>query len=164
MKNTIIFIILITLTSCSQKWYAKQCNKRFPVIESTKEVIKYTKGKTDSFVQTITIDCDSAILALKVDTATKSKPYLQKIVKVPCPPSYYRVDTILDKKEVFRKDSAGNYLLQTELDHLRFKTQTQSEKITSQAKIIRKFYFWGIGIALLIAGLIFLKFYFKIKI
>jgi len=165
MKNIIILIILITLTSCSQKWYAKKCNKRFPVIENTKEIIKQIEGKTDTlYIEPMEVNCDS-IVRDEIERAKVSNiQYVPKLIKVPCPPSTHRVDTIQNTITITKKDSAGNFLLQSELSHLRFKTQTQSEKIIEQAKTIRKFYFWGLSTILLIAGLIFLKFYFKIKI
>lgn len=59
------------------------CAERFPVKIHDSIIEKYLPGRIDTFPgETIVVNCDSAI---KVQT---------KYVKVPCPPSVKRIDTI----------------------------------------------------------------------
>ena len=139
----VAMLIVISMASCSQRWYAKQCERRFPVTENIHESVKYSEGKTDTLMQSVTIDCDS-VIKYSHDTVHSSH-----IVKAPCPPSLYRVDTFSNTITIVRKDSAGNFLTQSELTKLRQRTADQADKISRQARIIRKF-----TIGLVLAGLL----------
>lgn len=141
---------ILALSSCSNKWYAKQCVKRFPITESVHDTVTTIVGKVDTFMQLVQFDCDSAI-KYSHDTV-----HLTHSFKVPCPPSIHRVDTFRDVRTIVRKDSAGSYLIQSELADLRQTKIEQREKIYKQSKRILHLYFlfglivlaFGIGLTL----------------
>ena len=137
MKNKLLLyfllgLFIIYMSACSDKWYAKQCSKRFPVTESIHDTVTQTIGKTDTFMQFVTFDCDSAIKYFH-DTISLTHSF-----KVPCPPSYSRVDTFKITTTIVKKDSDSNYLSQLELSKLREKTITQAEKISKQSREFKK--------------------------
>lgn len=139
------------MSSCSQKWYAKQCAKRFPITESVHDTFTQVVGKVDTFMQVVQFDCDSAI-KYSHDTTILTHTF-----KVPCPPSIHRVDTFKSVKVIIQKDSAGNYITQSELSNLRQTKIENESKIEKQGHTIFRLYFiLGLIIATLGIGL-FLK-------
>ena len=156
LSQFLALFTLVLLISCSQKWYAKQCAKRFPITESVHDTITTIVGKVDTFMQLVQFDCDSAI-KYSHDTTILTHTF-----KVRCPPSIHRVDTFRDVRTIVRKDSAGNYLTQIELSKLRAKEVEQSEKISRQSRHILHLslllgsivLLFGIGLALKIKKII----------
>jgi len=130
LSQFLALFTLVLILSCSQKWYAKQCAKRFPITESVHDTVTTIVGKVDTFMQVVQFDCDSAI-KYSHDTV-----HLTHSFKVPCPPSIHRVDTFRDVRTIVKKDSAGNYLTQLELSKLRAREIEQSEKISRQSRHI----------------------------
>ena len=102
-------------------------------------------------MQFVTFDCDSAIKYFH-DTISLTHSF-----KVPCPPSYSRVDTFKITTTIVKKDSASNYLSQLELSKLREKTITQAEKISKQSRHILHLSLILIGIGVIFGIGLFLK-------
>ncbi len=110
MKNTITYIA-ITLSFCSMligcysqkkatrqlfkvqahypKLTAQLCSNSYPPLVQIKDSIIHLPGRVKKEKVFVTVDCDSI---LKSNTKVKT-------VKVPCPPSEYRTDTILVYQE-----------------------------------------------------------------
>jgi len=72
--------------------FAREAANRIParIIDSTR--VEYREGKAVYHVDTVTVDCDSFLIASK---SRELNPTVSKMerVRIPCPPSYIRTDT-----------------------------------------------------------------------
>ena len=121
MKPTILLLLLF-LTSCHTfKWAEKGINKRdnkFPEIvasicssrynpiDSVREITKYLPGKIVYKYDSILVNCDS------LKRLSPNKPLT---IKIPCPPSILKTDTIFKDREVITSNKGEIYLLNKSL-------------------------------------------------
>ena len=123
---------ILSISSCSNKYYAKQCQKRFPITESVHDTITTIVGKVDTFMQVVTFDCDSAI-KYSHDTTILTHTF-----KVPCPPSTHRVDTFYHSKTITEESSAKLFLANKTRDSLIAQCEKKDKKIAELTVTVSK--------------------------
>lgn len=145
MKNKLLLyfllgLLIICMSACSDKWYAKQCSKRFPITASTQDTIKQIVGKVDTFIQLVQFDCDSAIKythdTLNIHDTIKGKQ--GHIFTIPCPPSTHQVDTFYHSKTTVEENSAKLFLVNATRDSLINQCKKKDVEISNQDKEISK--------------------------
>lgn len=171
-------LVMLAFSSCSNKWYAKQCAKRFPIKESKKDSTAFIPGAiTPIDTPQLAINCDSILRAQKEIAAKSNIQYVPQLIPIPCPPSTHQVDTFYHSETTTKIDSAALYLAHCTIDSLVkqclkkdkeiFKQSSQIEEqkntIKEQAKKITKYGLYLLGLLLLIFGSIALKIYLKFK-
>ncbi|MEZ5016975.1 MAG: hypothetical protein R2800_07970 [Flavipsychrobacter sp.] len=85
------------------------CSDLYPPLVFTKDSITYLKGDMEQEVVFVEVDCDS-ILKARIGKIVEP-------VKIPCPPSVYRVDTLVLYKERQMVDRAAIHTLQKQLEN-----------------------------------------------
>ena len=89
---------------------ASICSSLYPPLAVVKDSIIYLQGEVEEELVYVEVDCDSVINEQKT-----TKP---NVVRVPCPPSIYRTDTLLVYKERQVVDRAAVKALSLELKEL----------------------------------------------
>lgn len=85
---------------------AKACADLFPIKETTVTKIVTKEGKTDTVANYVLVDCDSVV---KSDGGK-----LRHQIRIPCPPSLTRVDTVEKDRLVIQENTARVSQLTTE--------------------------------------------------
>lgn len=94
---------------------AKKCAMWFPIQETIKDSIVYTKGETQYRYDTVTVDCDSVVSATKKNQSLPSGAKVNQ-VKVPCPPCPLSVDTIRHYNRIIEQDTRQMAIMQADID------------------------------------------------
>lgn len=166
MKKLITFLLLITV-SCQtlrqdQKKLSKIdnrhpelidqiCAKKYNNTDSVREIIQYLPGQVIFDTNLVYINCDS-ILKVK-DTIKKVNTK-----KIPCPPSTYKIDTILKDKFVYISNDAQERVLiksKDSLNNIVIVTQTKLKIVNKANRIIISI------LSILLIGLLIKAIYFK---
>lgn len=136
----VVFILCLMFSSCSPTKRLgglaakhpdaalKVCANMFPVKVETVTNTEYVAGATVYDTSVVYVDCDSVIKSANSTNVNGSQKVLTKLVRVPCPPSTHRVDSVFKTITITKTDTKQIKLLEknlvaSESDAERFKKQ-----------------------------------------
>lgn len=126
---------------------AKACAAFYPAKDSVSIIQKLIQGATDTLTNYITVDCDSA----------RKKAPAPFRIKMPCPPSFTRVDTLIDHQYHSIENTALVEAQEAQIQSL----NTELTKATTQRDALRKREQIALGILGILALAAIFRFYIK---
>jgi len=140
------------------------CVNYYPSKDSLRENITYIQGKTDTFTQMVEINCGEVVFFDTIinNVEVVKEKIVPKIVKVPCPATTKRVDTVYKDKFWSYENTAVIGQLNDRFDSLSEVVIVTKERLKTAKKRIN---IMTIGLIIIIATLalaIAAKKYFKI--
>lgn len=164
MKNSIIIILAISLlSSCFtekkaiREFYkinykypelvASNCNSLFPIKEKIVKETIYKEGRVDTVFDFAVLDCD---------TVTEVK-YKNRIVKVKCPPSYTRTDTIIKSVYVNQESTSKVKALEFSVLRLNKDIVLKNELIQVKSNKVKFWYRFALILGIVLSLIIGIK-------